>query len=62
MEYSKKVNVWYAGVRFDGTAYCEVVDFDTRTEADDFIYSICNEPEVDQITETISWKFEGRNK
>lgn len=62
MKYSKKVNVWYAGVTKDGTVYCEAKDFNTQREADDFILSICEYPEVDQITKTVSWKFEGRNK
>lgn len=61
MEYSKKVNVWYAGVR-GNEAYCEALDFNTQKEADDFILSICERLDVDQITKTVSWKFEGRNK
>lgn len=49
--------VFYAGVNI-----WDVVKFDTEEEADRFINKIKDRMDIDQISKTIEWKFEGRNK
>ena len=49
--------VFYAGVNI-----WDVVKFDTEEEADRFISKIKDRMDIDQISKTIEWKFEGRNK
>ena len=57
-----KITVFYAGVNFWNVDYFEELIFDTEEEADRFINKIKNRTDVNRITKTISWKFEGRNK
>ena len=49
--------VFYAGVNI-----WDVVKFDTEEEADRFINKIKDRMDIDQISKTIEWKFEERNK
>lgn len=49
--------VFYAGVNI-----WDVIKFDTEEEADCFINKIKDRMDIDQISKTIEWKFEGRNK
>ena len=49
--------VFYAGVNI-----WDVVKFDTEEEADRFINKIKDRMDIDQISKTIEWKFERRNK
>lgn len=49
--------VFYAGVNI-----WDVLKFDTEEEADRFIDKIKDRMDIDQISKTIEWKFEGRNK
>ena len=49
--------VFYAGVNI-----WDVIKFDTEEEADCFINKIKDRTDIDQISKTIEWKFEGRNK
>lgn len=49
--------VFYAGVNI-----WDVVKFDTEEEADRFINKIKDRMDINQISKTIEWKFEGRNK
>lgn len=49
--------VFYAGVNI-----WNVVKFDTEEEADRFINKIKDRMDINQISKTIEWKFEGRNK
>ena len=58
----KKISVLYSGVNFWDEAYCDVLNFDTEEEANRFINKIKDRMDVDQISKTIDWKFEGRNK
>lgn len=57
-----KITVFYAGVNVWNIDYFEELIFDTEEEADRFINKIKNRTDVNRITKTISWKFEGRNK
>ena len=57
-----KISVLYAGVNAWDVAYCDVLTFNTEEEADRFISKIKDRMDVDQISKTIDWKFEGRNK
>ena len=57
-----KISVLYAGVNACDVAQCDVLTFDTEEEADRFISKIKDRMDVDQISKTIDWKFEGRNK
>lgn len=57
-----KITVFYAGVNVWNVDYFEELIFDTEEEADRFINKIKNRTDVNRITKTISWKFEGRNK
>lgn len=57
-----KISALYAGVNIWDEAYCDVLTFDTEEEADHFINKIKDRMDVDQISKTIDWKFEGRNK
>ena len=49
--------VFYAGVNI-----WDVIKFDTEEEADRFINKIKDRMDIDQISKTIEWKFERRNK
>ena len=49
--------VFYAGVNI-----WDVLKFNTEEEADCFINKIKDRTDIDQISKTIEWKFEGRNK
>ena len=49
--------VFYAGVNI-----WDVLTFDTEEEADRFINKIKDRMDIDQISKTIEWKFERRNK
>lgn len=49
--------VFYAGVNI-----WDVVKFDTEEEADRFINKIKDRMDINQISKTIEWKFEGRDK
>ena len=49
--------VFYAGVNV-----WDVIKFDTEEEADCFINKIKDRMDIDQISKTIEWKFERRNK
>ena len=49
--------VFYAGVNI-----WDVVKFNTEEEADCFINKIKDRMDINQISKTIEWKFEGRNK
>ena len=49
--------VFYTGVNI-----WDVVKFDTEEEADRFINKIKDRMDINQISKTIEWKFEGRNK
>ena len=49
--------VFYAGVNV-----WDVIKFDTEEEADRFINKIKDRMDIDQISKTIEWKFERRNK
>ena len=57
-----KISVLYSGVNFWDEAYSDILYFDTEEEADRFISKIKDRMDVDQISKTIDWKFEGRNK
>lgn len=57
-----KITVFYAGVNCWNVDYFEELIFDTEKEADRFINKIKNRTDVNRITKTISWKFEGRNE
>lgn len=48
--------VFYAGVNI-----WDVIKFDTEEEADCFINKIKDRMDIDQISKTIEWKFEGRD-
>ena len=52
-----KILVFYAGVNI-----WDVLTFDTEEEADRFINKIKDRMDIDQISKTIEWKFERRNK
>ena len=52
-----KILVFYAGVNI-----WDVLTFNTEEEADRFINKIKDRMDIDQISKTIEWKFEGRNK
>lgn len=49
--------VFYAGVNI-----WDVLKFDTEEEADRFIDKIKDRMDIDQISKTIEWKFDRRNK
>lgn len=49
--------VFYAGVNI-----WNVLKFNTEEEADCFINKIKDRTDINQISKTIEWKFEGRNK
>ena len=49
--------VFYAGVNI-----WDVIKFNTEEEADRFINKIKDRMDIDQISKTIEWKFERRNK
>lgn len=49
--------VFYAGVNI-----WDVLKFDTEEEADCFINKIKDRTDINQISKTIEWKFEERNK
>ena len=57
-----KISVLYSGINFWDEAYSDILYFDTEEEADCFISKIKDRMDVDQISKTIEWKFEGRNK
>ena len=52
-----KILVFYAGANI-----WDVLTFDTEEEADRFINKIKDRMDIDQISKTIEWKFERRNK
>ena len=52
-----KILVFYAGVNI-----WDVLTFDTEEEADRFINKIKDRMDIDQISKTIEWKFERKNK
>lgn len=58
----RSYSVFYNGVNFWDEAYSDILYFDTEEEADRFISKIKDRMDVDQISKTIDWKFEGRNK
>lgn len=49
--------VFYAGVNI-----WDVLKFNTEEEADYFINKIKDRTDINQISKTIEWKFEERNK
>ena len=49
--------VFYAGVNI-----WDVLKFNTEEEADCFINKIKDRTDINQISKTIEWKFEERNK
>ena len=57
-----KISVLYSGVNFWDEAYSDILYFDTEEEADRFINKIKDRMDIDQISKTIEWKFERRNK
>ena len=57
-----KISVLYSGINFWDEAYSDILYFDTEEEADRFISKIKDRMDVDQISKTIEWKFERRNK